>query len=85
MRQEKDLMDDLLMSEKALSKMYTTAATEAATPGVRTEFKDVLSCELDIQNCVFKSMASRGWYSPAKAEQQKVEQAQMKFAPKPMQ
>lgn len=84
MRQEKDLMDDLLLSEKSLSKLYTTAVTEAATPGLRSEFKNVLTCELDLQNQVYESMATRGWYSPAQAEQQKVQQAQMKFSQKPL-
>ncbi|WP_105615540.1 spore coat protein [Vallitalea okinawensis] len=84
MRQERELMDDLLITEKALSTLYTTAVTEAATPNVRNQFKSVLTCELDFQDEVYQSMATRGWYQPANAEQQKIQQALTQHAQKPL-
>lgn len=72
MRQEKDLMNDLLYSEKEICKILNTAITETSTPAVHQEVKDVLDCSLDMQHKLFKALESKGWYPLEQAEQNKI-------------
>lgn len=83
MRQDRDFIEDMLSSEKALSKFYTVATTECGTPTTRTTMKNVLNCALDMQEEVYQTMANRGWYSPDEAETEKVNQAKTQFCHSP--
>ena len=83
-RQDQDLLEDVLITEKNLCSLLTTGVTECATANVRTDIKDVLNNELDIQNQVFNTMSTKGWYQPEAAEQNKITQARNKFAQRPM-
>lgn len=80
MRNDQDYANDLLMTEKQLCTTFASAATEAATESVRNGFKNILSGQLDLQNQVYKTMTSNGWYSPDQAEMAKVQQAKSKFS-----
>ncbi len=83
MRQEQDLFNDILVSEKHLCTTYETAVTEAATPNIRKEFEQVLNDTLCIQDDVFKAMSERGWYKVEQAQQTKIDEAKNKYAKKP--
>ena len=77
---DKDLVNDLLMSEKLMCSTYNTAVTESATENIRTEFKNILNEELDIQNNIFSTMSQKGWYAPEAAESNKINQTASKFS-----
>lgn len=79
-RSDQDIVQDLLYSEKQLCNTYTLAATEAKTEGIRNNFRDILTCELDVQNQVFQTMSAKGWYQPEQADINKVQQAKTKFS-----
>lgn len=79
MNQPQDIINDLLIAEKNLCSIYSTAVTEASTPNVRENLKSVLTCELDIQNQVFKTMEQKGWYQTEQAERTKINEAMNKF------
>lgn len=83
MRQEQDLLDDLLMSEKQLCSTYSTAVTEAVTRNVRNGFQTNLSTTFTTQDDVFKAMTNKGWYQPETAQPNKVSQAKTKYSQKP--
>ena len=83
MRQEQDLMNDLLMSEKQLCTIYSTAVTEAATPNIRQQFENALSTTFCSQDNVFKAMSSKGWYQLENAQSNKISEAKTKFSQKP--
>ena len=68
-RQDQDLFEDILITEKNLCSLLATGVTECATANVRTNIKEVLNCELDTQNQVFNTMSSKGWYQTEAAEQ----------------
>jgi spore coat protein CotF len=61
---EKELMNDLLMSEKQVSSAYTVGITESSCPN---------------QADIFKAMAQRGWYNFKKAPLRDVQAAKDKF------
>ena len=66
---EKELMNDLLMSEKQLSSAYTVGITESTCSNLR----DVLmKCEQNVlqnQESIFQSMAQRGCMRQSKHSQ----------------
>lgn len=76
---ERDMMNDVLESQKFITDTYNTFTNECATPDVRNRFMNLLSEEHQIQAEVFDLMKQRGWYQAPAAEQQKVQQAKQKF------
>ena len=70
---------DLLDSEKLLCSVFQTATIEAATPNIRSEFKEVLNETLDIQNTIFDAMSKNGWYPIDAADPNKVQVAKSKY------
>ncbi len=77
--QDRDLMEDLLSSEKAVTGSYNTFTNECSTARVRDEFLNILNEEHQIHADVFSEMQKRGWYPMPNVEQKKIEQARMKF------
>lgn len=51
-----------LMDAKAGVKMYASALTEAATPGVRQMLKTQLDDSINTHEKIFNYMQSRNWY-----------------------
>ncbi|HBQ46486.1 MAG TPA: spore coat protein [Ruminococcaceae bacterium] len=76
---EKEMMNDVLSSEKYLTELYNTNANECATPNVRDGFLQILSEEHQIQADIFDAMKQRGWYQTPAAEQQKIQQTKQKY------
>ena len=77
---DKEMLNDALISQKMLTDDYNTFANECATPGIRNEFLSILSEEHQIQADVFDEMSKRGWYQGPPAEQTKIDQAKQKFS-----
>ena len=77
--QEKEIFEDALTSQKAVTSAYNNFTNECATPNIRNEFLNILTEEHQIQAEVFDEMKKRGWYPTPAADQQKVQQAKMKF------
>jgi len=76
---DKDMMTDILSSQKFITEGYNTYANECATPAVRTDFMNILNDEHRIQSDVFSEIAKRGWYNVEAADQNKVTQAKQKY------
>ncbi len=76
---EKEMMNDVLSSQKFITDTYNTYTNECATPGVRDEFMKILSEEHSIQAEIFDMMKQRGWYQTPAAEQQKIQQTKQKY------
>ncbi len=78
-QQQVDLEDldfaNFVLSElKRSAREYTTAALEAANPGIRQTFETLLQKTLDDQALVFQEIQSLGGYQIQQAEQQMIEQ-----------
>ena len=71
---EKDAITDLLTSEKQLMSLYTTALFEGSSQSMRKDFANHLSSVAENQYCLFSQMASRGYYEPAPAQKQMIDQ-----------
>ena len=65
---EKDSLQDMLMAEKAMVKMYSTALTEASGKTVRTVLKNGFNECVTDQHGLFKTMSDCGYYEPAPAD-----------------
>lgn len=77
---DKDILTDILSSQKFVTDGYNTFANECATPAVKTDCINILNEEHQIQNEVFCEMHKRGWYPTEAADQNKVNQAKQKFS-----
>lgn len=77
---DKDMLTDMLSSQKFATDNYNTFANECATPAVKTDFMNILSEEHQIQNELFTEMQKRGWYPTEAADQNKVNQAKQKYS-----
>lgn len=77
---DKEIMQDILSSQKLVADTYNTYTNECVNQQLRTDFLNILREEHNIQQSVYDQMKTRGWYSPAQAEQQKVTDAYTKFS-----
>lgn len=65
---EKDTLTDMLMAEKAMVKMYSTALTEASGKSVRSVLKSGFNECIADQHGLFQIMNECGYYEPAPAD-----------------
>ena len=77
---DKEIMEDILSSQKFVSDVYNTFTNECVNQQLRTDLLNILREEHNIQQSVYDQMKTRGWYSPARAEQQKITAAYTKFS-----
>lgn len=75
MLNEKDAICDMLESEKQLMSLYATALFEGSSQSMRRDFSHHLSSVADNQYCLFSQMTSRGYYQPAPAQKQMIDEA----------
>ena len=71
----KEVMNDVLNTQKHLTDTYNTFANECASPQLKDAFVNILSDEHQMQHQVFTDMQQRGWYQVEPADQTKVCQA----------
>lgn len=76
---DKEMLTDMLSSQKFATDGYNTFANECATPAVRADFMNILNEEHQIQSELFCEMQSRGWYATEAADQNKINQAKQKY------
>lgn len=77
---DREIMTDLLTSQKHLTCEYNTYCNEAATPEVSACLLSVLRDEHTIAKELFNTMNSKGWYPVERAEDSKLSQAKSQFA-----
>lgn len=76
---EKELMNDLIASEKQVTSAYNTGITEASCSNLRQELTKCLTETQEIQYELFNAMKQRGWYQTKQAQQQDVQSAKTKY------
>ena len=76
---EKEIISDVLYSQKHITETYNTFANECSAPMVRDAFLNLLEEEHQMQAEIFSEMQKRGWYQPEQAQQQKIAQAKQKY------
>ncbi|MGE5542137.1 MAG: spore coat protein [Bacillota bacterium] len=77
---DKSLSWDALIHLKYLNSTYHTAATEAATEGLKRDLMDMYRDEQNNLYKLFNVMQSRGWYtSPQPADSNQINQARQQI------
>lgn len=71
---EKDLIQDLLTSEKQGISAYSTGITETSCPNLRNTLVNNFKSAQDIQYKVFDAMKQKGWYTTKDAADNEVNQ-----------
>lgn len=77
---EKDSLQDLLMQEKTMVKVYSTAWTEGVSKGYRTLLKNHLVDTATDQLNVFFAMTERDYYKVESAPQETLSESKEKFS-----
>ena len=76
---EKEILFDILNTEKEIIKAYTTAVTESSCVNMRQVLMSNLSECADDQFRVFNAMRDKGYYQGKDAQDQDVQQAKQKY------
>ena len=76
---DREIMDDILSSQKHITDVYNTFSNECVNQQLQNDMVNILKEEHNIQFSVFSDMQKRGWYSPAAAEAQKINETTTKF------
>ena len=71
---EKEMMEDLLATEKQVISSYSTGITETSCTNLRNTLVNNFRSAQDIQYKVFDAMKQRGWYSTKDAPENEVQQ-----------
>ena len=81
---DKQRMEDVLISQKHITGVYNTFLNEAVNPDVKSCLNNILNEEHDIQNQIFGQMSQKGWYQMETAEDAKVNKEKQKYSAKTM-
>ena len=65
---DRDMLLDLMMTEKHLSSLYEHGVLEATSPMVSNTFERLQADTHDNARTLFTAMQQRGWYNPEQAE-----------------
>lgn len=76
---DREILDDMLASQKEMTGLYNLAAGECASGALRGVLMDLLGEEHQMQADIFTELSKRGWYPTEQAPQQKVRQALERF------
>ena len=76
---DQSIMENLLLTTKGVCDLYLHGAIESATPNVHQTFSSALNDSLCMQDQVYQTMSSKGWYVTQPAQQQQVDAVKQKF------
>lgn len=71
---EKEMMQDLLTTEKQVISSYSTGITESSCQNLRNTLVNNFKSAQDIQYKVFDAMKQKGWYATKDAQANEVQQ-----------
>ena len=77
---DKEMLNDVLSSQKFMTDGYNLTANESDEPTVRNTVMSILDEEHSIQHEVFTEMKNRGWYQTEQAPQNKIDETKQKFS-----
>lgn len=77
---DKDLLEDILLTVKGGSDLYLHGTIESSTPNVHSAFDKALCDSLKMQNEIYSKMSEKGWYPSEQADQNKINQARQNFS-----
>ncbi|MCD7846377.1 MAG: spore coat protein [Oscillospiraceae bacterium] len=78
---DKNIMENLLLTTKGVIDLYMHGAIESSTNNVHQTFSCAFDDALSIQDNIYKQMTAKGWYQTSSAPQQDIQQVRQKFTP----
>lgn len=76
---DREMINDLLNSQKMETNHYNTFATECANVNLKNDFVKIWKEEQEIQTDLFNEMQVRGWYQVKSANPNDINQAKQKY------
>lgn len=77
---DRDLLEDILLTVKGACDLYMHGTIESPTPNVHNAFHTALCDSLKMQDDIYKKMAAKGWYPTEQAEQQKIDKVKQTYS-----
>ena len=77
---DREFMEDMLLTAKALSNIYHNAVQESSTQQLHIQFQDYLNDTLSMQHDIFSLMQQQGWYPQQQVESNQINQVKNKFS-----
>ncbi|HET7627374.1 MAG TPA: spore coat protein [Bacillales bacterium] len=77
---DRDFVNDMLLTEKYMTDGYSTALNEMSHEGLYQDIKTLFNETQDCQHQLFYLMFKKGWYSMAPAQSQHIQQDVQKFS-----
>ena len=77
---DKEIMENLLLTEKGACDLYLHGSIESSTPTVQEAFQTALNAALCMQGDIYRQMSDHGWYTTQQAPAQSIQQVHNKFA-----
>lgn len=77
---DKNTMEDLLLTEKNVCDLYLHGSIESGTQNVNQAFTTALQDSLTMQSDLYQKMSEKGWYSTQQVPQQQMQQVKQKFS-----
>ena len=74
------IMENILLTTKGVCDLYMHGTIESGTQNVHQCFDEALSDSLCMQEDIYQKMSQKGWYQPAQAQQQQIDQVRRKFS-----
>lgn len=76
---DKEILDDILSSQKHITDIYNTFSNECVNQQLQSDMLKILGEEHNMQFTTFGEMQKRGWYNPAQAQAQMINETKTKF------
>lgn len=77
---DKEIMENLLLTTKGVCDLYMHGSIESVTPNVHQAFGTALNNAICMQNGIYQQMSQQGWYTTEQAPQQKIQQIRQQFS-----
>lgn len=76
---DRNIMENLLLTSKGACDLYLHGAIESSTANVHQAFMGALNDCLKMQDHIYKQMEQKGWYTTDTVPQQKMDQVKQKY------
>ncbi len=78
---DRNIMEDLLLTTKGVMDLYMHGAVESSTTNVHQTFTTAFQDMIAMQDDLSRQMCSKGWCSTEYAPMQHIQQIKDKFSP----
>lgn len=76
---DKDILNDILATEKSLCSNYMTALSEISNDSLYKDLEPILKGTEDAQRKLFNLLFKKGWYTLEKADTNKISQKYQEY------